>query len=75
MQRRNRIFFYFYVASLSKSFYMHFWSRRNTVQPLRHIINQPLALCVLSVQYLNTQATNQYCMVDQAWDLSNTSTC
>ena len=33
-QRRNRNFFYFYVTSPSKSFYMHFQLRRNAAQTL-----------------------------------------
>ena len=33
-QRRNRNFFYFYVASPSKSFYMNFRSQHNAAQIL-----------------------------------------
>ena len=57
--------FYFCIASSSKSFYMHFWSQRNTAQTLCHIINQPYlvlwkmlhnfyrALCHLSARLHN----------------------
>ena len=50
-QRRNRKNFYSCIASPSKSFCMHFRSRRNAAQPLRHIINQPL--CFSSSSFID----------------------
>ena len=49
-QRRD--FFYFYVASPSKSFYMHFRSRRNAAQILALYYKPALFLRCVAVQII-----------------------